>query len=128
MENTAVQSKYDWLQYDVYVYDSLIEFLKWENMTPEEWENNREENFIQNISCGTYNGALDIFDNWTYKTENGINWLNVYDTILHDINDTDFYNYGFSDVEDYKEKDWIELYVQLYKVVIIDNDIYIVTD
>ena len=104
-------------------YKDFEEFEKYNNLDQEDFKERTEDNYIQDITLGTYNGALDTF------TKNIINNKNIINTIITDIRDIDFYNF-FED-EFIKENniktsgDWILLYTEFFEVFTLDNSIYV---
>ena len=104
-------------------YKDFEEFKKYNNLDQEDFKERIEDNYIQDITLGTYNGALDTF------TKNIINNENIINTIITDIRDIDFYNF-FED-EFIKENniktssDWILLYTEFYEVFTLGNSIYV---
>ena len=104
-------------------YKDFEEFEKYNNLDQEDFKERIEDNYIQDITLGTYNGALDTF------TKNIINNENIINTIITDIRDIDFYNF-FED-EFIKENniktssDWILLYTEFYEVFTLGNSIYV---
>lgn len=76
------------------------------------------------ITCGTYNGATDTFTPWTLSNES------LFNTILNDLRETDFYNMFCEDedierMKTYTNADWIEEYCTSYDVFTIGNRVYI---
>lgn len=103
-------------------YEDFEEYEKYNNLTYEEFEDYRESGFIQDITCGTYNGATDTFDPW--EINNG----NLIDTIFQDIQDGDLYE----GLEEYSEGtrniDYILTYTEMYKVFTIGEKVYVDLD
>lgn len=52
------------------IYDNLEEFLKFNNMDKDEFDNKVMEGWYEDCTCGTYNGALDTFSPWEITPEN----------------------------------------------------------
>ena len=104
-------------------YKDFEEFEKYNNLDQEDFKERIEDNYIQDITLGTYNGASDTF------TKNIINNENIINTIITDIRDIDFYNF-FED-EFIKENniktssDWLLLYTEFYEVFTLGNSIYV---
>lgn len=104
-------------------YKDFEEFEEYNNLDQEDFKERMEDNYIQDITPGTYNGASDTF------TKNIINNENIINTIITDIRDIDFYNF-FED-EFIKENninnssDWILLYTEFYEVFTLGNSIYV---
>ena len=104
-------------------YKDFEEFEKYNNLDQEDFKERIEDNYIHDITLGTYNGASDTF------TKNIINNENIINTIITDIRDIDFYNF-FEDefIEENKIKtsnDWILLYTEFYEVFTLGNSIYV---
>ena len=104
-------------------YKDFEEYEKYNNFDQEDFKEMMEDGNIQEITLGTYNGALDTF------TKNIINNENIINTIITDIRDIDFHNF-FED-EFIKENniktsgDWVLLYTEFYEVFTLDNSIYV---
>ena len=103
-------------------YEDFEEYEKYNNLTYEEFEDYRESGFIQDITCGTYNGATDTFDPW--EINNG----NLIDTIFQDIQDGDLYE----GLEEYSEGtrniDYILTYTEMYKVFTVGERVFVDLD
>ena len=104
-------------------YKDFEEFENYNNLNQEDFKERIEDNYIQDITPGTYNGASDTF------TKNIINNENIINTIITDIRDIDFYNF-FEDefIEENNIKtsnDWILLYTEFYEVFTLGNSIYV---
>ena len=122
---------------NVSYYDSKAEYMK--SCTPDDvvysdeeamtdWDYMIESGFIQEITCGTYNGAIDKFTPWQ------LNNNNILDTILNALHYEDFYNYvamysdEMADLENWSNADWIREYSEVYEVFIIGNSVYVNQD
>lgn len=104
-------------------YKDFEEYEKYNNFDQEDFEERIGDNYIHDITLGTYNGASDTF------TKNIINNENIINTIITDIRDIDFYNF-FEDefIEENNIKtsnDWILLYTEFYEVFTLGNSIYV---
>ena len=104
-------------------YKDFEEYEKYNNFNKEDFKEMMEDGNIQEITPGTYNGALDTF------TKNIINNENIINTIITDIRDIDFYNF-FEDefIEENKIKtsnDWVLLYTEFFEVFTLGNSIYV---
>ena len=104
-------------------YKDFEEFEKYNNLDQEDFKERIEDNYIQDITPGTYNGASDTF------TKNIINNENIINTIITDIRNIDFYNF-FEDefIEENNIKtsnDWVLLYTEFFEVFTLDNSIYV---
>lgn len=87
-----------------------------------------EHGFIQDITCGTFNGANDDFTPWRLTN------MNILDTILNEIHETEFIGVfsglmeGTEDVSQWSYADWIREYTEVYEVFIIDGRVYVNKD
>ena len=104
-------------------YKDFEEFEKYNNLDQEDFKERIEDNYIHDITLGTYNGASDTF------TKNIINNENIINTIITDIRDIDFYNF-FEDefIEENNIKtsnDWLLLYTEFFEVFTLGNSIYV---
>ena len=92
------------------------------NTSLEEFEDYEERGFIQDITCGTYNGATQTFTPWE------INDNNLVDTIIQDIGDGVLYE----SLEDYVEGDryidYALAYSELYKVFTLEGKVFVDLD
>lgn len=52
------------------IYDSLDEFLKFNNMDEDEFDENLTDGWYIDCTCGTYNGASNIFSPWEINSKN----------------------------------------------------------
>lgn len=52
------------------IYDNLNEFLKFNNMDKDEFNEKVMEGWYLDCTCGTYNGASDTFDPWEINPKN----------------------------------------------------------
>ena len=120
---------------NVSYYDSKAEYIRLSFMdvkTDEEaaevFADKLESGFIQDITCGTYNGAIDKFTPWQ------LNNINILDTILNALHYEDFYNYvamysdEMADLENWSNADWIREYTEVYEVFIIGGRVYVNMD
>ena len=125
---------------NVSYYDSKAEYMKrfdppFISYTDEEaaadFADQMDSGFIQDITCGTYNGATDEFTPWT------INDNNILDTILNALHEDDFYNTGCfgncskeeaEELEQWSNADWIREYTEVYEVYIIGGRVYVNMD
>lgn len=131
----------DMILSNVDYYESKEEFMRtkyydMKNATKEEcleeFEDSIESGFVYNITCGTYNGALDIFDPWT------INDDNIVDMIFNEMHESDFYNgYGYIFLEDeggnetietleqWSNLRWAYEFSELFKVLVIGKEVFV---
>ena len=123
---------------NVSYYDSKAEYMRLlypgietDEEAAEVFTDQSESGFIQDITCGTYNGATDEFTPWELNNEN------ILDTILNALHEDDFYNTGFfgncteeeaEEFEEWTNADWIREYTEVYEVFIIGNNIYVNQD
>ena len=120
---------------NVSYYDSKAEYIrlsflgvKTDEEAAEVFSDKMDRGFIQDITCGTYNGAIDKFTPWE------LNNNNILDTILNALHYEDFYNYvamysdEMADLENWSNADWIREYSEVYEVFIIGNSVYVNKD
>ena len=120
---------------NVSYYDSKAEYIrltfpgvKTDEEAAEVFDEQLKSGFIQEITCGTYNGAIDKFTPWQ------LNNNNILDTILNALHYEDFYNYvamysdEMADLENWSNADWIREYSEVYEVFIIGNSVYVNQD
>ena len=86
-----------------------------------------ERGFIQDITCGTYNGATDDFTPWQ------LNDNNILDTIFNDLQEyIEMYNEDnpdeLAEPERWSNADWIREYTEVYEVFIIGSSVYVNMD
>ena len=103
-------------------YENFEEYSKTNHVTIEEFEQYQESGFINEITCGTYNGATNKFVPWE------INLDNLIKTILQDIRDCDYYDI----LEDYADIDrplgYVNAYTEMYNVFTIGNKVFVDLD
>ena len=104
-------------------YEDFKDFEKYNNLDYEDFKERLEDNYIHEITLGTYNGVSDTF------TINIINKENIISTIITDIRYIDFYNF-FEDefLEENNIKyisDWVLLYTEFYDVFTLNKSIYV---
>lgn len=103
-------------------YEDFEEYSKYNNVTLEEFEEDKENGFIYDMTCGTYNGATQTFTPWE------INDNNLIDTIIQDIGDGVLYE----SLEDFTEGtryiDYALAYAELYTVFTLDGKVYVDLD
>lgn len=107
-------------------YDDMKEYEKYNNMDCEEFKDNIENGFIQDITLGTYNGYNKEF------TKRGITENHIIDAIFQDLHELDYYNIaydnGIFDNENIINWDnirWVYEYSTMNEIFTIGNDIYI---
>ena len=103
-------------------YEDFEEYSEANHVTLEEFENYKESGFIQDITCGTYNGATDTFDPWEISLDNLI------DTILQDIRDCDYHQVlnDYTDVQ--TPLGYVLAYTEMYNVFTIGEKVYVDLD
>ena len=121
--NSKQNEKIKMILNNIIHYKDFEEYEKYNNLDQEDFKERIEDNYIQEITLGTYNGALDTF------TKNIINNENIINTIITDMRDIDFYNF-FEDefIEENNIKtsnDWLLLYTEFFEVFTLDNSIYV---
>lgn len=103
-------------------YEDFEEYSKDNDTSLEEFTDYQERGFIQDITCGTYNGATQTFTPWE------INEGNLIDTIIQDIG----YGVLYESLEDFAEGnryiDYAMAYSELYKVFTIGEKVYVDLD
>ena len=120
---------------NVSYYDSKAEYIrltfpgvKTDEEAAEVFDEQLKSGFIQEITCGTYNGAIDKFTPWQLNNEN------ILDTILNALHYEDFYNYvamytdEMAELEQWSNADWIREYTEVYEVFIIGGRVYVNKD
>ena len=120
---------------NVSYYDSKAEYIrltfpgvKTDEEAAEVFDEQLKSGFIQEITCGTYNGAIDKFTPWQLNNEN------ILDTILNALHYEDFYNYvamytdEMAELEQWSNADWIREYTEVYEVFIIGGRVYVNMD
>lgn len=103
-------------------YENFEEYSKTNHVTIEEFEQYQESGFINEITCGTYNGATNKFVPWE------INLDNLIKTILQDIKDCDYYDV----LEDYADIEtplgYVNAYTEMYNVFTIGKKVFVDLD
>ena len=120
---------------NVSYYDSKAEYIRLSFLgveTDEEaaevFSDQMDLGFIQDITCGTYNGATKEFTPWQ------LNDNNILDTILNALHDDDFYNFvamytdEMADLAKWSNADWIREYTEVYEVFIVGGRVYVNMD
>ena len=103
-------------------YSSFEEYEKFNNVYIEDFENYQESGFIREITCGTYNGAINKFVPWA------INLDNLIDTILQDIIDCDYYEVLNDYTDEQTPLGYVLAYVEMYNVFTIGNKVFVDLD
>lgn len=109
----------DYIWSNILEYEDFEEYSEANHVTLEEFENYKESGFIQDITCGTYNGATDTFDPWEISLDNLI------DTILQDIRDCEYYEVlnDYADIE--TSLDYVKAYIEMYNVFTIGERVFV---
>ena len=120
---------------NVSYYDSKAEYIllsflgvETDEEAAEVFSDQMDLGFIQDITCGTYNGATKEFDPWNL-TDN-----NILDTILNALHEEDFYEFvamyeeDVEELEQWSNADWIREYTEVYEVFIIGGRVYVNQD
>ena len=115
---------------NVSYYDSKADYIRLsftgvetDEEAAEVFADQLDSGFLQDITCGTYNGATDEFTPWE------LNNKNILDTIWQALNEDEF----IFDVvinrdiiqEDWTDADYIREYTEVYGVFIIGNNVYV---
>ena len=118
---------------NVSYYDSKAEYIRLmfpcvekDEEAAEVFSDQLESGFIQEITCGTYNGATDEFTPWELTDDN------IIETVWQALNEDEFI---FDLVvnrdiiqEDWTNADYIREYTEVYEVFIIGNSVYVNKD
>lgn len=121
------KEQYNYLFNKVAVFKDMEDFEEKSFMDREELKEKLEEGFIQELTRGVYNGALNIFTPHTLTPDELVGALQTY------ISDTDFISTiadGYIDAdemetfENYTPYDVLEDFVCMYDVFSIGNYLY----
>ena len=118
---------------NVSYYDSKAEYIrlsfmdvKTDKEAAEMFSDQMDCGFLQDITCGTYNGATDDFIPWELSDNN------ILATILNALHEDEFI---FDMVvnrdiiqEDWTNADYIREYTEVYEVFIIGGRVYVNMD
>lgn len=123
---------------NVSYYDSKADYIRLsfrgveaDEEADEVFSDKIESGFIQDITCGTYNGATDDFDMWELTD------VNILDTILNALHEEDFYNFvpmynddpvELAELEKWTNADYVREYTEIYGVIIIEGSVYVNRD
>lgn len=124
MENYqyTVEELREFILYNVTHYKDFEEYEKYNNVDAEEFKDKVAVGFIQDITCGTYNGATQTFTPWE------LNDGNLIDTIIQDIREGILYESLEDFVEGARYIDYALAYVELYKVFTLEGKVYVDMD
>lgn len=118
---------------NVSYYDSKAEYLrstfpgvKTDEEAAEVFSDQMDRGFLQDITCGTYNGATDEFTPWELTDDN------IIETVWQALNEDEFI---FDMVvnrdiilEDWTNADYIREYTEVYEVFIVGGHVYVNQD
>ena len=112
----------DYIRGNIEHYKDFEEYSKANNVYIEDFTDYQESGFIQDITCGTYNGATNKFVYWEINLDNLIN------TILQDIRDCDYYQVlnDYTDVQ--TPLGYVLAYTEMYNVFTIGERVYVDLD
>ena len=114
-------------------YDSKAEYIRLSFLgveTDEEaaevFSDQMDRGFLQDITCGTYNGATDEFTPWELTDDN------IVETVRQALNEDEFIfdmvvNRDINQ-EDWTIADYIREYTEVYEVFIIGGRVYVNMD
>ena len=118
---------------NVSYYDSKAEYIRLSFLgveTDEEaaevFSDQMDRGFLQDITCGTYNGATDEFTPWELTDDN------IVETVRQALNEDEFIfdmvvNRDINQ-EDWTIADYIREYTEVYEVFIIGGRVYVNMD
>ena len=118
---------------NVSYYDSKAEYIRLSFLgveTDEEaaevFSDQMDRGFLQDITCGTYNGATDEFTPWELTDDN------IVETVRQALNEDEFIfdmvvNRDINQ-EDWTIADYIREYTEVYEVFIIGGRVYVNQD
>ena len=118
---------------NVSYYDSKAEYIrltfpgvKTDEEAAEVFDEQLKSGFIQEITCGTYNGATDEFTPWELTDDN------IVETMRQALNEDEFIfdmvvNRDINQ-EDWTIADYIREYTEVYEVFIIGGRVYVNMD
>lgn len=106
-------------------YENFAEYGKAENYDSEEFKESLSDGYIQEITCGTYNGATNTFTPWE-MTE-----ANIVEMVFIDMQETDFinsmdYDNLLNGVNTLYQQ--LEFYLTVYEVFTFGNRLFIKRD
>ena len=134
MINNSNKEKHDISLMNISYYNSKSDYMAQtygdfnDETNTEDFNDLIDRGIIQDITCGTYNGALNKFDAWEITDENILN------TILNALYEDDFYEYvaqyeaDINELNSWHNDEWIQEYIEVYEVFIIDNRVYVNKD
>lgn len=122
------------LNYGIERYASIEDYMKQtypdcDNETKKECELDFEEKmnsgFIEDITCGTYNGASDTFNPWEFTPRNLVRMIEVeYNEGGHEDTLQLFCDEGEENIENFNLYDKLRFMIDMYDFMIIGNKFY----
>ena len=118
---------------NVSYYDSKAEYIRLtflgvetDEEAAEVFSDQMDRGFLQDITCGTYNGATDEFTPWELTDDN------IVETVRQALNEDEFIfdmvvNRDINQ-EDWTIADYIREYTEVYEVFIIGGRVYVDQD
>lgn len=111
MAYSAKLDKYAVDEHDYTVFQTEAEFLAYfEYESMDDLENDMGGYGIVGLTCGTYNGASQIFTPWD------INNKNIEATIYQELSDTDFYDTYAEVIDSNKHDEYLDVFLDMYDV------------
>lgn len=101
-------------------YNDFKEYEKCNNIDTEEFKEELELGYIQEITLGLYNGATNTF------TKRDITDNHIIEAIETAIEESEFCN--LFEEKNYKNADWIRLYSEMYEVFTLNDSIFVNMD
>ncbi|HEY0222871.1 MAG TPA: hypothetical protein VGC17_08825 [Lactovum miscens] len=101
-------------------YKTFEDFQKHENYDRDDFKDQQENGFIQDITLGTYNGANDTFQTRTMDDSH------ILEAILADLHETDSYAMlnDIEETESMTQADYIRAYTEFYNVFTLEGSLY----
>lgn len=111
----------DYIAENILHYSEFQEYAEHNNLTEDEFEEEKASGFIAELTLGTYNGATRTFQ--SRRSDK----FHVYDAIVQYLHDTDFADLP---CESYDDDENIEITTEelVYEFLTIYNDIYFIKD
>ena len=109
---------------NVVTYKDFEDYTKHENLDREEFEEQKENGYIQDITLGTYNGALDKTD---YRELDKLHILEAIGTAINEDSETrDMLEDVYKDLS--TNGDYIRAYTEFFTVFTLEGHIYVNMD
>ena len=102
-------------------YEDYTEYERCTNTDVEEFQEERDNGFIQLLTLGQYNGATDEFTAWEL-TDNHI--VESIETAVYEMNFADVLADVFDDIDKWSSLDLALEFAGIYKVFTLDGNIY----